>query len=877
MDTNATNWILSGKTSVSGASYQTLDAKQWDGVSTIFSVRPTIGYKYYRLTVNETYGSERVYVSNLRFFSNCNEVTPYMYNNTSGPINKYINTALVGKYTIYSSYTTLNSIFDSFNTAIPANIPNNEITKNASLASTLIIDTSPTLQYGAWVEIGFPKSITANLFSLQVINVGSTANIFTIAGSNERVNWYLSNSNPGFIPTSNNTYFFKAVNTSFRYYRIICKNTYDPSATTFNIGKFSIVDANCNQLNSQITPTNLNIRDVNLIGGGLCQESFTINVASSFYLGGILSNANISNITVKYGAAQTLHGTFINPEIYGDYSLFRIPTVPSSQKMYTIITNSVKYGTLNVVSATDIQLLDSNLRYVLPVFTDNTFTASQQTLPTVSFFSQYICSNVYPFDDDPTTCWSNNSYNSVTSQPLGARANVDITFPYPTKVVGYSLINPYIGTWEIRDDTESIRDTNSGSSVYYPLATQSAITRFRLSVLTSKSGSNIVALNGLVLYDVNGRINPQMTGLTMNINSNYKLFGGSNIQSANILSHLPYNANANSITICANPFPPAFTVYANTGSQPTLTKLISVANMYTSMTTLSFPLLPYTPVSNLVFSIYSSQSNNVSIRTIQYYDYNGTALLPKYTTDLTTYDSTTKYSSESVGPYNVTASSNSANARLAFNGDPTTFYQNLQYGYPTSSLLINGFTMYYGNNIAFGCTDFRDITQATRGNYMTDGTKYTWTSNTLLSTLISSSTTGISQLSDGYSFTIPDISNFSVVFNNESRIVTQYKTAGVFGEWLQIQLPSAFTTVKTFIITSTNIVTCNVLGSSDLISWIDLTSGTPVRVNTAMLVTSSTKAFYYIRLVVTSILNDVSFQVSDFALYNDSGRINSYL
>ena len=867
--TNASAWILSGSTTAIPSTYETIDAIQWDGKSNVFTVNPSKGYTKYRMTVTETYGAERVYMSNLRLFSNCNEVTPYMYNNST-LVYKCINTALVGVYSINSSYSSLSQQFDSFNTSVQSVVTNDEIIKNASISSTFVIDSSPKLLYGGWVEIGFPKSVSANIFSIQVINVGSTANIFTIAGSNERVNWYVSNINTGFIPSINNTYLFKAVNTPFRYYRLICKNTYDTSVTTFNIGKFSILDANCNQLNSQIDPVNLNIRDVNVFGG-VGQESLTINVASSFKLGGILSNANISNITVAYSDSKTVFGTFINPEIYGNYSLFRTPAFPSPQKSFTIITNRVKYGTLNVISATDIQLLDSTFKYVLPTFTDNTFTAPPQVLPAVSFFNQYTCSNIYPFDDDSTTTWSNNSYNSTSLQPLSVRANVDITFPFPTKVVGYSLLNPYIGSWEIRDDTEAIRDTNSGSNVYYPLATQSFISRFRLSIKESIPGSNIVALDGLVLYDVNGRISPKMTGLTMNIVSDYTIFGGSNVQSANIIGNVPYNANANSITICANPFPSSFTVYANTGAQPALTKLLSVANMYTQSNTMSFPLDAYRPVSNLIFSSYSTSQ----INTIQYYDYNGTALFPQYITS--GFDYTTKYSSESVGPYSVTASSNAANARLAFNGVSTNFYQNLTGSLPPTSLLANGFALYYGNNIIFNCTDFRDLIQATRGKYISGGTTtYRWTSNTLLSSLITSSQSGIALSADGYSFTLTNAQNFAVTFQNGTSIVDPYKTSGIIGEWLQIQLPAASTNIQYFTIQSTNITACKVLGSSNLITWTDLTSSTPVSLNTPVKVTSAITSFYYIRLVVTAPLNS-TFQVTDFALYNENGRINSYL
>lgn len=864
--TNATAWGLYASTSASPTTYQVLDVRQWDGVSTLFSVTPTNAYKYYKLIITETYGSERVYVSNLRLFNNCNEVTPYMYNNTTGPITKYINTALVGNYTIYSSYGQIQQ-FDSFNTGVPAIVANDEIIKNASISSTLVLDVSPQkLLYGAWVEIGFPKSISANIYSLQVINVASTANIFTIVGSNERVNWYVSNVNSGFVPVINNTYLFTAVNTPFRYYRIICSNTYDTSTTTFNIGKFSILDANCNQLNSQVTPTNLNIRDVNLFGG-TGQESVTINVASSFYLGGILSNANISNISIRYGTTNTLHGTFINPEIYGDYSLFRIPQIPTLEKTFTIITNRVKYGTMNVISATDIQLLDSKLRYVLPTFTNNNFTAPPQLLPAVSFFSEYTCSNVFPFDDDPTTCWSNNSYNSVTTQPLFGKANVDITFPYTTTVVGYYLLNPYIGSWEIRGDSETIVDVNSGSNIYYPLSPPITTKRFRLSVTQSISGSNIVALNGLTLYDSKGRINPTMTGPSMNIVSNYRLFGGSNVQSANIIAHLPYNANANSITICANPFPASFTVYANTGTSPSLIKLLSVSNMYSPVTTMSFPLDAYTPVSNLVLSVYT----NATIQTIQYYDYNGTALLPLFTTDSSTYDSVTKYSSESVGPYKITASSNASNAWLAFNGDLTNFYQNLDGTNPSTSLLANGFVMYYNNNVIFNCTDFRNITQATRDVTGTGTRK--WTSNTLLSSLLLSETTGITRVDD-YSFTIPDVQNFNIKFQNGTSIVTPYQTNGVNGEWLQIQLPAAATKVQLFTVTSPNPgATFKVFGSSNAVTWIDMTPGIQVQSNTPTRVTSTQLSFYYIRLVCTG----PKLQVSDFGLYNEYGRINSYI
>jgi hypothetical protein len=286
---------------------------------------------------------------------------------------------------------------------------------------------------------------------------------------------------------------------------------------------------------------------------------------------------------------------------------------------------------------------------------------------------------------------------------------------------------------------------------------------------------------------------------------------------------------------------------------------------------MSFPLDTYRPVSNLIFATYSTSQ----IRTIQYYDYNGTALFPQYNYP-SGFDYTTKYSSESVGPYSVTASSNAANARLAFNGDSTTFYQNLTGSVPSTTLLANGFALYYGNNIIFNCTDFRDVTQATRGTYISGGaTTYRWTSNTLLSSLISSQS-GITQSSDGYSFTLNDAQPFSVTFKNSTSIVDPYKTNGIIGEWLQIQLPAASTNVQYFTIQSTNITACKVLGSSNLITWTDLTSGTSVSLNTPVRVTSAITSFYYIRLVVSAPLTS-TFQVTDFALYNENGRINSYL
>jgi hypothetical protein len=289
-------------------------------------------------------------------------------------------------------------------------------------------------------------------------------------------------------------------------------------------------------------------------------------------------------------------------------------------------------------------------------------------------------------------------------------------------------------------------------------------------------------------------------------------------------------------------------------------------------------------VTNLRIEVYTTQTTftqfattigPLSVKHIQLYSSTGVPLIPTMTSN-NTYKSNT-YSSEVPGQYTVSASSLSEDVTNAFDGLNGTTYSSLG-SFPSSDpgLGPTGFTLFYSNNVVSNCTDFRNLQQATKGLVsLSAGVPCTWLGYFTNPPSITTTGTGVSKSSstDGKIITITydGLQNFtSVQFGSSLSYMTNvWSTNTTAGDWIQIQLPT-IVYINGILVSGQSMSPCTLFGSLDEKSW-TLIQPTPIPINTVTNLTNTTSYKYY-RLVSTQFT-----KIDDIALYNNNGRINSYL
>lgn len=773
---------------------------------------------FYRFEVTET-SSSKLTLGNIRLYDKAGlEINPYMTSNTFNSQPKDLGECITGKYTISSSSGTPSTLFDSS----LSNFTSGSHYTSGNYSSSGRGVTLPTRPvYGEWAQIEFPIPVVANVFSLGVTNTNRFANVIQFCASSDGFNWVTANSTTRTTPVANTFYNFNSLLVApYRMYRMVVSNLVG-SDTEFECGKLVIFDSTGRRLNPFYQVDNL---DVNTFGGSrTSREQIRVEIPQPKTLKYIAMNG-ISSINVNSTETITNRGD-------GVFELSR----SLNSSVYTININSVEYNTTSSnPSITQIQLLDERGKSIVPSLYDNTGTYDQQLVSTPLVYGTFKCSNVFAFDDNTETSWVSQGQSTVFYE-----------FPRNVTVTKYTIVNPSLTSWTIfgQPITETLRTTNT--YVVSPGQTLSNI-GFRVN----GTGTNIVG--GLMFYDSVGRLNPTMRAESEYITRS-NIFGGLHTTSNDTVTYnMPTSVTANSYTISSTPFPAAWNVYAGS------TLIDQVSNYYANTFTGSFSIKNPTAGSTYSLVVTETQNDsNISIHNFQLYDSSGQFLIPQFTSN--TVYSTTDYSSEMLGAYQVSASaSTDTPPRNAFDPSSGTVYRG-----SIISGAVNGspLVMYYANNAVDGCVDFRTFSSASRG--IVPNTPCVWRGPWSASRPVAPPGSAVtSRLVDGIlQIEYPGTGEFSLSPN-------VFSTS--FRDWIQIRMPS-FTVVTSYRVVGGGVSSLTFMGSFDGLTWVDIdTSGI---LNVVRTVNPSRYMFFRIQFdTVTS-----TPLIQSIDLYNNFGKINSFL
>jgi hypothetical protein len=248
-------------------------------------------------------------------------------------------------------------------------------------------------------------------------------------------------------------------------------------------------------------------------------------------------------------------------------------------------------------------------------------------------------------------------------------------------------------------------------------------------------------------------------------------------------------------------------------------------------------------------------------------------LVPKFTSNLT-YESY-EMSSEMYGYYEVSSSSNNGASILnAFDGNEGTFFESLPHN-PLTLIESNGFTMYHSNGVVFNCTDFRTFNLASKGIKPDDACR--WVGKVLPGTIIRNVVYGVSVNSlGGNMIEITKIAGIQLSATQaliDNPVLLPYTTAGVQGEWIQIKMPT-FVAPTSYRVVASASVGWNLFGSFDGVNWTSIHTVATSTQHTQTL--GVIQSYMYYRLVISRQTSQ-TFRIFNFELYNNSGRINSYM
>ncbi len=757
----------------------------------------------YRFEVSET-STTNLTIGNVKLYDiNGQEVNPIMTSNNFVSSLLDLGQCIRGNYTVTSS---VDELFYSLNSLQNGNayiqgssfgtINGNTLTTSCTLL------TKPL--YGQWLQMELPRPQLVNTFALEITNPATFPNTITFCASTDGFNWVSANTTLTtnvFSPLDRFHRFPTTLSTPYKFYRVVISNVIPNQAGTCNFGKLLLLDRTGRRLNS--------FYDAQLQtfgGSNNTNEVITFNLPTGVQKR--LKYIRITSGTNQHPSNLSINGEITFPRFSGGKYIYTAPN-PTARTTHLINVNSVNFNTFGSnVSIDSMELIDERGGSIVPILTNNTNTYNSVTIPTPYYIGTFKCSNVFAFDDDINTSW-------VAPQ----NSNVFFEFPEIVTITRYTIVDPYLTSWKISNSTTSftVNEQLTFTNTYSISITTSNVA---FQVL---GGLNIVG--GLVFYDSRGRLNPTMSLQTQIIESS-NIRGGLHISSnESILINLSSPATINSYSITSSPFPASWNVYAGS------TLIHRFSNFFGNVTTESFQVSTSVSASNVRLEITETQpstSSNIQLTYFQVYDSNGQFILPQFTSN--TLYSNEEYSREMIGYYEYAASSYT-DASNAFNSDPTSYYESLS---NTATGTSNNYVLYYSNIAIANCTDFRNITTATKGR------------------------------------------NFPAaqcVWRNLAGVtITPPRTDQPVKDWIQIKLP-AFATVTAYRVVSTDIRTWTLQGSTN---GRDFTNIEQVQSTTDTRVLSNPVIFKYYRLQVEELTRSGTFKVYSFDLYNTFGKINSY-
>lgn len=863
------SWILEG--SINDSAYTAVHSlSSYYSPEKFFIIPASTAYQYYRLTVTETstpslqIGKFKLYDSNRLY------INPYQTSNDFNDTITYRPMGLMGKYEFASSTTAdYSTIFDG--QATDTGMYSYDL-YGGGYTGSVSTKVSNNLIYGNWEQIKLPVGVVANTFVMTApTNPLYSPNIFTFCGSYDGYNWLNCNTFTfNTVPNAFSQYSFTSLQGSnnYNYYRFIVSNciTSTTPQTPCSIGTIKILDSNGFMIESFSNTQNQRITNPN-VGGGRGFDYLNLNISS---------NSMLSYVTLdvpSYG----LYPSNINVWDMVTKSLIEYitpSTITSSNVRYNFNTSRLvsnvrfTYQSINYNPYSDGRALVRNLKVydifgmkVSSPFTSNTY--QDPIAPRQNFFTDvpYTCSNVLPFDDDPTTSWYSDRFRNTDGVCLDGTTYpfVTFTFPRPVTVSGVRLTNATLNQWSLQNQQFT---SPTSTSQYYTLNPSLSGTTFKFTVITTLVGMNVASIAGLTFYGnvmpygAKTRLNPTMTSTTTLV-QNQNITGGVT-SNESVIVRFYTNVLANSYSITTNSPLSSWDVYSGTST----TALHTVTNFYNDESqTLDFTF-PTSNVSNLRVEVYSlqptfSNSSYLSVNNIQLYSNEGVPLIPTMTSN-NTYKAGL-YSPEIPGNYIVSASYFTDDVSKAFDGNDATSYSSGGY-LPASDRTMGpaGLTLLTGNTVISNCTDFRNITQATKGAYMS-GTPCKWIGQIPLGVIVTpygSFSYNAGVLTFDYPF-----SDGAVFFGD-----APFSNLSVNADWIKIQFPT-LVAVNGVFVKGYSMDATSLQGSNDDTQWTTISS---VTIN---VMTTFTKVKYkYLRLVSTNFT-----QIVDISFYNDSGRINSYL
>lgn len=868
-------WTLAGSTN--GSTWTPIDTRSNVAYSSSrYSIASPVQYSYYRFIVNETGATlnGRANVSEFKLFGqNDIELVPYnlQSNTTTLASNLAIGTSLVGSYAVTSSSLVSNpggafglrggpTIFTTYN----LNTGNYEGPNSTTYNRV-------NIQLGEWVQLEFPSNVAVSSF---VIRSPVHPWNFTFSSSNDAIHWMVSNVQTsytrGAVPLINDR-----ANIPCKFYRLLV-NAVRSGTTTCSINRIDFLDPNGNRLNAFTDTTRT-------FGGKTTVPQF---IDLTLPAPRIVTSIIVDSPTNQFGS---------NIFVYGDNSLiapitrystqesnvlYTIPN-PGAYSSYRIQFNELEYNSTGAnVYTRNVKLLDQKNIPIVPVLDTVSRLYAAESIQNTPV-GVYTVSNTFPFDDNTQTRWTSQMYDPNTGAASGGSASsFDIRFPTNVSIIGYALYGAHMNTWTLANATTSQTQTNQNlvdnTWAYYQVVPPMTSDLFTFSVSKTIIGSSVTALGGIEFFDSIGRVNPTITASTQLINSTTLRGGKASGTPEGITINLPFANVANSYTITADPFPASWNVFSGS------TLIQTISNYHSTGDTATFSLPNIGPTSNLTFSIYETQpstSFNEKISYIQLYDTTGKMILPKFNSNITYQDY--QISSEVYGYYEVLSSSNLTSVINAFDGSETNYYESLSYN-PLTQVDSNGFTMYFANGIVFNCTDFRSLNLASKG--VNPSGPCTWVGkmvagSTIVRSVLPNSVLIVSAIdADTIQISKSDFFPYNVFTQPliDNPIMTPYVTAGVAGEWIQIKMPTFIRPTGYRVVADSNAPAWTLLGSVDSTNWVVLHA---VDTNTEYVqeLSLGSSSYMYFRLVIRNQPIFTRFRIYHFELYNDSGRINSYL
>ena len=861
-----------------------------------FTIVPTpASYKFYKLTVTENSNSNLSIGYFKLFDSNRLYINPYMTSNTFSDPSTYRPGGLPGKYEFLSgpSTTDYSAVFDGVTTS--RDVQN--YSSPSSYTGSQTTKVSNNLVYGNWVQMKLPIGANASTFLMTYPQNGP--NTFTFCGSYDGYNWLNCNTTTNFALTSVQTdvqYSFNSLQASntYNYYRFIVSNC-SSAGGTLNIGNIKILDSSGFMIHSFTNASTPQVINPNVFGGKSTPlETMTLNLSSA---------SDVSTVTIdtpsygEYPSNVSVYNLLTGSLIRDIYPVaYNGATVTYNAQSVTQLSNiNFRYNSINYNPSGRSRAFISNFKIynnqsiqIVPTFTSNTSTSVSQPKQNLEYGQTdiYSCSNIFPFDDDANTAWYSTAFKATDGTcQLATSPGFTFKFPKAVTVRGFKLTNS-----TVKEVSINLSGTTPASSVllpnnsqYYQLTAPLAGTTFACNVLSTLPGMNTCSIGGLTLYGNTTpssnliRLTPTMTSPSATLTqTSIMAYGreslGSN-ESVTIRFYKPISMNSYSIT--TSPPLSSWNVYSDT------TLIENRLNVNDGNETINSQFTT-TNVSNLRIEVYATQSTftnfattigPLSVKHLQLYTNTGVPLIPTMTSN-NTYKSNT-YSSEIPGQYTVSASSLREDVVYAFDGLNSTTYSSLG-NFPTSDTLnlgSTGFTLFYSNNVVSNCTDFRNLQQATKGLVsLGAGVQCTWLGYFTNPPSITTTGSGISTSSSGNNRTITydGSTNFtSVQFGSSLSYMTNvWSTSTTMGDWIQIQLPT-IVFINGILVSGQSMDTCSLFGSLNEVSWTQISPTIPI--NRVIDLTNTTSYKYY-RLVSTQFT-----QINDIALYNNNGRINSYL